>query len=53
MSLIKRNQLMLLTTLLIVMTSIVVHLLHRFTDFAYAYTILRNGADGYVYSGVT
>lgn len=53
MSLIKRNQLMLLTTLLIVMTSVVVHLLHRFTEFAYAYTILRNGADGYVYSGVT
>ncbi|MEJ6529826.1 hypothetical protein [Exiguobacterium sp. USCH10] len=53
MSLMKRNQLMLLTTLLIVMTSVVVHLLHRFTEFAYTYTILRNGADGYVYSSVT
>ncbi|WP_074035984.1 methyl-accepting chemotaxis protein [Exiguobacterium sp. AT1b] len=53
MSLMKRNQLMLLTTLLIVLTSVVVHLLHRFTEFAYTYTILRNGADGYVYSNVT
>lgn len=53
MSLMKRNQLMLLTTLLIVMTSVIVHLLHRFTEFAYTYTILRNGADGYVYSSVT
>ena len=53
MSFTKRNQLMLLTTLLIVMTSVIVHLLHRFTDFAYTYTILRNGADGYVYSWVT
>ena len=53
MSFTKRNQLMLLTTLLIVMTSVVVHLLHRFTEFAYTYTILRNGADDYVYSSVT
>ncbi|WP_215144826.1 methyl-accepting chemotaxis protein [Exiguobacterium qingdaonense] len=53
MSFTKRNQLMLLTTLLIVMTSVIVHLLHRFTDFAYTYTILRNGADGYVYSATT
>lgn len=44
---------MLLTTLLIVMTSIVVHLLHRFTEFAYTYTILRNGADDYVYPTMT
>lgn len=53
MSFTKRNQLMLLTTLLIVLTSVVVHLLHRFTNFAYTYTVLRNGIDGYMYSGTT
>ncbi|MFN4214578.1 methyl-accepting chemotaxis protein [Exiguobacterium sp.] len=49
MSSTKRNQLMLVTTLVIVLTSVAVHLLHRFTDFAYAYTVLRNGATGYPY----
>ncbi len=49
MSSTKRNQLMLVTTLVIVLTSVIVHLLHRFTDFAYAYTVLRNGTTGYPY----
>ena len=49
MSSTKRNQLMLVTTFVIVLTSVIVHLLHRFTDFAYTYTVLRNGAVGYAY----
>lgn len=53
MSSTKRNLLMLITTFVIVLTSINVHLLHRFTDFAYAYTVLRNGVTGYPYSAAT
>ncbi|TCI71074.1 hypothetical protein EVJ22_07195 [Exiguobacterium sp. SH0S7] len=45
----KRNQLMLIITSAIVLTSVIVHLLHRFTDFAYTYIILRNGSVDYVY----
>lgn len=45
----KRNHLMLITTFVIVLTSVIVHLLHRFTDFAYTYTVLRNGVVGYSY----
>lgn len=53
MSSMKRNQLMLVITFVIVVTSVAVHLLHRFTDFAYTYTVLRNGAVGYAYSSAT
>ncbi|MDX5322274.1 MAG: methyl-accepting chemotaxis protein, partial [Exiguobacterium sp.] len=49
----KRNHLMLITTFVIVLTSVTVHLLHRFTDFAYSYTVLRNGVTGYPYSTAT
>ncbi len=44
---------MLVTTFVIVLTAVTVHLLHRFTDFAYAYTVLRNGVTGYPYSVAT
>lgn len=49
----KRNQMMLVTTFVIVLTSVTVHLLHRFTDFAYTYTVLRNGVVGYTYPVAT
>ncbi|WP_214825977.1 methyl-accepting chemotaxis protein [Exiguobacterium algae] len=49
----KRNSLMLLSTFIMLFTSIIVHVLHRFTNFADTYTILQNGGDGYAYSGLT
>lgn len=49
----RRNQLMLLSTSIMLVTSIVVHLLHRYTDFASTYAALQTGVDGYSYPGVT
>lgn len=48
-----RHSSLLMTMLAVVFTSLIVHLLHRFTSFADTYVILRNGMTDYAYPVAT